>query len=204
MDKTFFFDLGNVLVKVNKEKALKLFASNLQVSKQELMAFPESEMEKNYETGKINTEEYVQQLHHYFNLENRLNYDYLIEIWKKPFTIIEKSIEILDQVKGQSRIIMLSNTNPLHIDAIKDKYPGLLKKFDDLIFSFTAGASKPDPEIYRFALNKAGIKPEQAFFTDDLEENIKAAEKVGISSYQFENPRGLAEFLNSNGFSVKI
>jgi putative hydrolase of the HAD superfamily len=168
------------------------------------MEFPESDLEKDYETGKISTREYIQRLHHYFNLENQLNYNYLKEIWKKPFTIIEGSITLLDQVKSQTRIIMLSNTNPLHIDAIRDKYPDLLERFDDLVFSFTAGASKPDPEIYKFALNQAGIKPEQALFTDDLEENIKAAEKVGISSYQFENPQGLAEFLNSNGFSVKI
>ncbi|MCF7886164.1 MAG: HAD family phosphatase [Candidatus Marinimicrobia bacterium] len=204
MQKTVFFDLGNVLVNVNKKKTLKIFASELKVSKNKLLQFPESSVEKKFETGQINKAEYVNGVHKYFNFDNQIDYDYLKNIWQKPFTVIEDSVKILEQVREQTRVILLSNTTPIHIDAIKTKYPDLLTKFDDLIFSFTAGASKPDYKIYEFALEKTGIEPEHAIFIDDLEENIIVAQKIGIIAHQFVDPKTLAGFLNSYDFSIVI
>ena len=202
MKPTVFFDLGNVLVDVDKKKALQIFASELQVGMQSLLDFPESDLEKDYETGRINTEEYINRLHNYFNLENRLTHDSLREIWKKPFTINNHSIEILKKVKEQTPTFLLSNTNPLHIEAIEEKYPDLLKIFDGLIFSFTAGASKPDQHIYHFALQKAKVEPDQALFIDDLAENIAAAQSIGIRAHQFTSPQSMKDFLISNKINL--
>ncbi|HMA62183.1 MAG TPA: HAD family phosphatase [bacterium] len=202
MKPTVFFDLGNVLVDVDKKKALQIFARELQVSMQSLLDFPESKLEKDFETGHIDTEEYIKQLHDYFNLDNRLTHDNLREIWKKPFTINNYSIEILEKVKEQAPTFLLSNTNPLHIEAIEEKYPDLLGIFDDLIFSFTAGSSKPDQQIYHFALKKADAEPDQALFIDDLEENITAAQKIGLKAHQFISPQSMKEFLKSNKINL--
>ena len=46
---------------------------------------------------------------------------------------------------------------------------------------------KPDPEIYKYTLEKLDILPEESVFIDDLEENIKGAEAVGIRGIIFKN-----------------
>lgn len=41
---------------------------------------------------------------------------------------------------------------------------------------------KPEPRIYEYTLNRLKVKPEQAIFLDDLGGNVKAADKMGITT----------------------
>jgi putative hydrolase of the HAD superfamily len=51
---------------------------------------------------------------------------------------------------------------------------------DQAIFSCRVGLIKPEPAIYETALRALGVQPEEAVFFDDLEENIAAAQALGI------------------------
>jgi putative hydrolase of the HAD superfamily len=53
------------------------------------------------------------------------------------------------------------------------------------------GISKPDPDFYWHILNKEGIKPENTVFVDDTEENVIAAQNIGIKSILFKSPNSL-------------
>ena len=59
--------------------------------------------------------------------------------------------------------------------------------FDVIISSYNVRMKKPDPRIYQHTLEKLGIRPEEAVFIDDLEENVKGAEVVGIKGIVFKN-----------------
>lgn len=59
--------------------------------------------------------------------------------------------------------------------------------FDDMILSFEAGTTKPDPKIYQMALERLGVKPEEAIFVDDIERYCSAAEQVGMKSIIYED-----------------
>jgi epoxide hydrolase-like predicted phosphatase len=53
--------------------------------------------------------------------------------------------------------------------------------FDVVIDSSAVGMRKPDPAIFRLALEElGGVAPERAAFLDDLEENLRAAESLGM------------------------
>ncbi|GAA5895058.1 HAD family hydrolase [Sporobolomyces salmoneus] len=57
----------------------------------------------------------------------------------------------------------------------------LLKSlFDEYIESCIEGLRKPDPRFFQLALDKLGIKPEEAVFLDDIGHNLIAARKLGI------------------------
>ena len=60
-----------------------------------------------------------------------------------------------------------------------------LKLMDGGVFSYDAGYMKPNEEIYKILLNKYKINPEEAVFFDDREENIEAANKLGIHGVHF-------------------
>lgn len=53
--------------------------------------------------------------------------------------------------------------------------------FDVIVGTDTIQRKKPDPEIFRYALENLGIRPEEALYVgDDLEKDYRAAEKVGM------------------------
>ncbi len=59
--------------------------------------------------------------------------------------------------------------------------------FDLLVFSGEEGVSKPDPEIYRRALGRLGVVPQEAIFVDDVAANVEGARAVGMTAIQFLN-----------------
>jgi len=64
---------------------------------------------------------------------------------------------------------------------------GLDRYFQRFVISGDVGARKPDPAIYQFLLDQAGIGPSEAIFVDDRLRNVKAADAMGITSILF-NP----------------
>ncbi len=59
--------------------------------------------------------------------------------------------------------------------------------FDVKVFSCIEGVIKPDRKIYEITLKKLGVKPEEVVFVDDKEENVKAAQDIGINTILFKN-----------------
>ena len=67
---------------------------------------------------------------------------------------------------------------------IRERWRSILpldELFDDVVDSSEVGIRKPDPAIYRLALERLGdIPAESALFLDDLQQNLDAAESVGM------------------------
>ncbi|HWV11660.1 MAG TPA: HAD-IA family hydrolase, partial [Sphingobium sp.] len=59
--------------------------------------------------------------------------------------------------------------------------------FHDILVSGAEGLVKPDPAIYHLALSRFGLRAEEAFFIDDREENVAAAQALGIRSHLFRD-----------------
>ena len=62
--------------------------------------------------------------------------------------------------------------------AIFDRFQGVVVSGDEKLV-------KPDAAIYRLALDRFGLKPDEAVFVDDREDNIAGAEAVGIPGLLF-------------------
>ncbi|XP_043843854.1 bifunctional epoxide hydrolase 2 [Dromiciops gliroides] len=56
----------------------------------------------------------------------------------------------------------------------------LRKHFDLVIESCQVGMAKPDPEIYKFALEALKVAPHEAVFLDDIGANLRKAREVGM------------------------
>ncbi len=67
--------------------------------------------------------------------------------------------------------------------------------FDVLIFSAEVGVMKPDPVIYRAALQALRVQPEQALFIDDFAHNVEGARAVGMQAIHFRSPEQAQEEL---------
>ncbi len=60
-----------------------------------------------------------------------------------------------------------------------------LSRFDVLVWSYQLGIAKPDPKIYRYALEKLGTQPEETLFIDDRQVNVDAAIALGMKAVVF-------------------
>jgi epoxide hydrolase-like predicted phosphatase len=76
--------------------------------------------------------------------------------------------------------------------------------FDVFVESCALGLRKPDPRIYRFALDALAVAPEQAAFLDDIGRNLKTARELGMATIKVEDPdRALAELEELVGFGLR-
>ena len=63
--------------------------------------------------------------------------------------------------------------------------------FDVEVFSATCGLRKPDPRIYRLALDGLGVEPEDVVFVGDgANDELAGAERVGMKAIGVESPGG--------------
>ena len=63
--------------------------------------------------------------------------------------------------------------------------PGFLDHFDQVTFSYELGVIKPEPEIYRHAIQGLGVEPTEALFLDDRPENVEGARAAGLHAEIF-------------------
>jgi FMN phosphatase YigB (HAD superfamily) len=61
---------------------------------------------------------------------------------------------------------------------------------------------KPDRKIYERAIHVSGYRPEALFFTDDREENVRAARQLGIHAHQFRTESALIDALQVAGVEL--
>ncbi len=99
-----------------------------------------------------------------------------------------------------------------HVPELSDlmRRLGLADFFLDVVSSANAGYEKPNPEIFRIALERAGYPKDAWMVGDNLKGDVLAAEAAGIPSIlvrkrderarqSFEDLRQMAEWLVTNG-----
>jgi HAD superfamily hydrolase (TIGR01509 family) len=84
---------------------------------------------------------------------------------------------------------------------IRHAFPHI-KRFDYCVLSHEVGALKPAPAMYQAALRHAECRPEECFFTDDIEEYVDGAKRMGIDAVQFTGYEALLGELRSRGVEV--
>ncbi|WGD34810.1 HAD family phosphatase [Olleya sp. YS] len=188
MIKTIIFDFGDVFINLDKEgamtNALELF--ELDELSEELIAFNAF-----YEQGLIDTNEF---LDFYLNNFPKLSKKDIIEAWN--YIICDfppKRLEFIQQLAKdkQYQLILLSNTNELHINHIKEYIPfyeEFKACFDQFYLSHEIILRKPNADIFQFVLDENNLNPKDCLFIDDTKENTETANKLGIHVWN-NNPK---------------
>ncbi|XP_054239349.1 bifunctional epoxide hydrolase 2 [Indicator indicator] len=65
----------------------------------------------------------------------------------------------------------------------------LHRHFDLVIESCRLGVQKPDPKIYSYALEVLQAKPQEVIFLDDIGENLKPAQEMGMATILVRDTR---------------
>jgi len=108
-------------------------------------------------------------------------------------------VDIIKKIRDNNRykILALSNVNASHWDYIQKKKWEFMHYFDELILSHEIHLIKPDPEIFKYTIQKAGCKPNQIVFIDDGLNNIRSAKELGIVGIKYTNKDELIKELKN-------
>ncbi len=79
-----------------------------------------------------------------------------------------------------------------------------LSRFDVLVWSYQLHVAKPDPAIYRYALERLGTRPVETLFIDDKAENVETAEALGMKAVIFSNVEKLRADLRQSGLDREL
>lgn len=71
----------------------------------------------------------------------------------------------------------------------RDREAAIFDRFRDVVVSGDEQLVKPDHAIYHLALDRFGLQPGEAVFVDDREDNVAAANEVGMTGLVFTGAR---------------
>jgi len=199
--EVIIFDLGKVIFDYDLEILAKGFADN-STNKENFCNVKDfihlnDELFFGYEKGEISSEQLYEKVKNILCLN--LDYNKFCDIWNNIFSPNEDVMDFITELSKKYPVSLLSNTNDLHFNFIKQNNEKFFKNFKALHVSHLMHCRKPEKEIYQKVISFYNVKPEKLFFTDDLDINIKAARQEGISAFTFTGLKNLKENLSSLG-----
>jgi len=202
MIKAIIFDFGNVICKFTNEILLEKISnlSGKSIEEVRKMIYQDSNITKEFESGKIGGEEFYKRLSEMCDID--IPYQELKTIYSEnKFSRIEGSKELIERLIKNYKVSLLSNTSEWDWDYMIQVAPEI-ETFETITKSYEAGAMKPSEIIFEDALNKLKMKPEECVYTDDILEYVDVAKKMGFVAFQFTTAKKFEDDLKLIGVNI--
>ncbi|VVB75790.1 Enolase-phosphatase E1 [uncultured archaeon] len=154
------------------------------------------ELRHKFGSGKISKEDFTEKASAMLNIKKNEFLDKYAKAYY-PITKINPVVELYNKTKCKR--YLFSDTNPLHLNFIKTKYPEIFENANGLFLSSEIGSRKQDEETYRLIIKKLNVKPNEILFIDDKQSVLDIAAKYGIKGMLFTEPKTLNKNLAEQG-----
>jgi HAD superfamily hydrolase (TIGR01509 family) len=197
-------DLGGVVFAISVDRIIESWAESAGCHLKDIVPkFKIDEPYKLFEIGKISPEEYRSHVCDVLGI--KISDEDFDKGWNSIYLDLLPEIEsLLLQLKKQTRLLVLTNTNEIHEKEWRIRYADILKHFEKVFTSHEIGARKPSPESFQAILDYLGTTPDKVVFFDDTPENVEGALSVGISSFVVNSPYEVSEKLKLMGIEIDI
>lgn len=202
---TLIFDFGGVLINLDLDRCIKKFKElGVQNFEEKLNKYGQKGFFHEFEKGQLNSAQFrdeIRKLSQIHLTDNQIDEAWCLFLSDIP----DQKIKILLELKKRFRLLLLSNTNPIHIRIPAANEFGrfgltIHDVFEKSYLSYEMKMVKPDLEIFETILADAGVKPEECLFLDDGQKNIEVAVGLGIQTYLVEENEDLSFLLNEDTF----
>jgi putative hydrolase of the HAD superfamily len=196
--KIAVFDLGNVIFRFDLSKFIKAYLKktrNYKVNDFNELIFTCSDILYSYEKGNISSLDFYNALVKKTGYYG--DYDDFSAVWNNIFEPVPETIEIITSLVQNYQLALFSNTNELHFNYLKERYPDVFLLFNKFFLSYKMHLRKPEDEIFKQVMRYYDILPEEIFYVDDMEENVKAAKNNGINVHLFTSQSELIRDLRN-------
>ncbi len=187
--KAILLDAGGVYLKGTLSDFVKKASKVLKIK--DKFKTPKEMLNNKLVGGKITVRKYFRD---YFNITISNNQmKKLTKLWNRNWIADKEMIKLVKLLKKNYILALLSNLDKSNDKIFRKK--GWYDYFDHLILSFELGAVKPYERIYRIALRKLKLNPQECLFIDDQKDFLITAEKLGMKTLLFESSSKLKKDL---------
>ena len=104
----------------------------------------------------------------------------------RPYGMLTDNIlSVVQELRRDFQLGIIANQHPPIMDALRDY--GLRPYFDVIAIDEILGVSKPDPAIFRWALEQANCAPEEAIMIGDRADvDVAPAKTMGLGTVRFK------------------
>lgn len=199
--KTILFDFGGVLIDVDYHKTIDAFkALGIKNFEQLYSQADQEHLFDNYETGKISSQYFINQL--ISKVGGNITPNKIVNAWNAMLGEIHaENIKAVQKLKELGyKVYLLSNTNDIHIQVAFDRWNKLSlihadELFDKIYLSQEIGLRKPDKEVFEYVLQDISVDPEEVLFIDDSIQHLQTAETLGMNTFLLNKIDDLSGFL---------
>jgi epoxide hydrolase-like predicted phosphatase len=121
---------------------------------------------------------------------------------QREFRMIPKQfpevIRLVRKLQKRYVIGMMSNQIESWHHMLMDRW-NLAPLFNPIVTSYATRSAKPDPKIYKHLLRKLKLVPHTCLYIDDREPNLIPAQRLGMHTIHFKNPKQLIRDLKKHG-----
>jgi len=204
--KAIIFDLGGVLVDVDKKKSIRKW--NLLTGKDTASfekTFFADKLKNRFNEGAIDSTFFLHTLKagvsrgpgRLRTCESILETS-LKSIWTAMLQPRSYTEKIIDLLHSSIHLAILSDTDPIHASHMEQEFD-FFQRFKVKTYSYVVGATKPDKRMYATVLNDLGIEANSCVFFDDRPKNVAGAVNMGIRAYTATNEKDILEGLKREG-----
>jgi glucose-1-phosphatase len=190
--KNIIFDFGGVIYNIDLNRARKAFLKiGIKDFEQLHKRTSQNDIFEKFETDLISVKEFKD----IFSVMTKMNVsdNEMMDAWNSILVgFDENRLKLLEGLKRNYKIFLLSNTNRIHYDFFLKQFQNLTKykSFDGLFvksfFSFDIRKRKPDKDAYQHVISNMNLVPEETLFIDDSLQNIEPAKNLGIKAWHLQ------------------
>ncbi len=195
------FDLGGVLIRLDYQRTITAFKQLGIANFDELYTQAnQQQLFDLFETGVISPQRFLNELLSF--LQNGTSPNQVVNAWNSMILDVPSaSINILNQVRKTHHVVLLSNTNALHVPVVRREWLKLTDRpmedfFDGLYFSHELGLRKPHPDTFKTVCEREGIIPEETLFIDDSIQHIEGAHFAGLQTHHLQSIEELTQLFS--------
>lgn len=184
MIKTIIFDIGQVLAKFRWKDYMDDLGFNQEIKERVGRATVLSPYWSEVDRGIMTMPEIIEAC---VKLDKEIEAEIRL-FFKDRRTMVVEFDYAKDLVKGLKEqgyhIYLLSNYGEENFSYVENVF-SFMPYIDGKIISYQIKHIKPEPEIYQALIDTYHLIPDECVFLDDVEANLKGAEKFGIHTIHF-------------------
>ena len=181
MVRSFIFDIGNVLIPFDFNRAIRRIQPHCPIP---LDASSLRPLLDAYESGRIGRAEFLQQA--IALLEYTGGEAEFVAAWQEIFEENCAMTRLVGSLRGRYPLYLLSNTSDIHADYFEAEYP-VFQSFSGAVYSYLVGCMKPGRPIFEIATRQFGVEPGETVYIDDLAANVATARELGFHALQYDH-----------------
>ncbi len=202
--RAVIFDIGRGLIHVDIGRATKALGVSMSLSPADVWAAIEKDPRwPDLQEGRMSARDW--HLHLSRKLGTALTLEQFTEAWNQALDPQPlQNYALFEALKKNYRLALLSNTDPIHVAHMEATF-SFFRYFPEKarIYSCRIAASKPNPVVYREALDACKAKAHEAVFIDDVVGYVEGARSLGLAGIQYQSPEQLRADLKQLGVDIE-